>query len=161
MKDEHGWDGAAGTGGPDPAGPAGGTHGGRGPGSAREAPGDGRRSRTGTEGGADQESGGRTGGFADGIRQGLGVLSAFKEALEETIKEARERGDLSPERARTVVQDAVSRARDAAGEARERFDFAPQQEVDDLAARVEELERRVRVLERGSRAGADGGDPGP
>lgn len=32
---------------------------------------------------------------SDGIRQGIGVLSAFKDALEETINEARERGDLS------------------------------------------------------------------
>ncbi len=33
--------------------------------------------------------------MGDGIKQGLGVLSAFKDALEETIQEAGERGDLS------------------------------------------------------------------
>ncbi|MSR19466.1 MAG: hypothetical protein EXR91_00595 [Gemmatimonadetes bacterium] len=34
--------------------------------------------------------------MGDGIKQGLGVLSAFKDALEETIQEARERGVSRP-----------------------------------------------------------------
>ena len=44
---------------------------------------------------------------SDGIKQGIGVLSAFKEALEEPINEARERGDLSTDRAKEVMKDGV------------------------------------------------------
>ena len=47
---------------------------------------------------------------SDGIRQGIGVLSAFKDALEETINEARERGDLSTERAKEVMKSALHKA---------------------------------------------------
>lgn len=102
--------------------------------------GEGRDERAGAAGG------GR--GFSDGIKQGLGVLSAFKEALEETIHDARERGDLSAERAREVVQQAMSRAREAAGEARERLDFATQQDFEELSQRVDELRVRLENLER-------------
>ena len=52
---------------------------------------------------------------SDGIREGLGVLSAFKDALEETIVEARQRGDLSPERAKRALRAAMSRAQEVAG----------------------------------------------
>ena len=46
------------------------------------------------------DSQGRRKSMGDGIKEGLGVLSAFKDALEETIQEARERGDLSTDRAK-------------------------------------------------------------
>lgn len=99
------------------------------------------------EDGAKGSAGGRR-GFQDGFKQGLGVLSAFKEALEETIHDARERGDLSAERAREMVQGAMSRAREAAGEAKERLDFVPQQDFEELSDRVEELRVRLENLER-------------
>ena len=83
----------------------------------------------------------------DGIRQGIGVLSAFKDALEETINEARERGDLSADRAKEVMKGALGRAQAAAAEARERLDFATQAEHDALRETVEELQRRVAALE--------------
>lgn len=81
---------------------------------------------------------------SDGFQRGIGVLSAFKDALEETIAEARERGDLSTDRAREVFKGAVGKAREATSEARERFDFVHQQDFDALARRVSELERQVR-----------------
>jgi len=84
----------------------------------------------------------------EGLKQGLGVLSALKDALEETIAEARERGDLSAERAREAVRTALSRARDAAGEARERLDFATRQELEELRDAVSELKVRLENLER-------------
>ncbi|MDZ7779377.1 MAG: hypothetical protein U5R14_05470 [Gemmatimonadota bacterium] len=84
---------------------------------------------------------------SDGIRQGIGVLSAFKEALEETIQEARDRGDLSTDRAKEVMRDALDRAQAAAGDARERFDFVHQTEVDELRAEVAALRARVDALE--------------
>lgn len=78
--------------------------------------------------------------MGEGIRSGIGVLSAFKDALEETIREARERGDLSAERARQLMREALDKAQSAASGARERLDFAHQ-------AELEELERRVAALE--------------
>lgn len=89
---------------------------------------------------------------SDGIRQGIGVLSAFKEALEETIQEARDRGDLSADRAKQVMKDALERAQGAAGDAKERLDFAHQSEIDALRAEIDTLRARVSALEseRGS-----------
>lgn len=84
---------------------------------------------------------------SDGIKQGIGVLSAFKDALEETISEARERGDLSPERAKDVMKSALHRAQEAAEGARERLDFVSQKEFDALVAAVERLKERVSALE--------------
>lgn len=92
---------------------------------------------------------------SDGIKQGIGVLSAFKDALEETISEARERGDLSPERAKEVMRSALTKAQEAAGEARERLDFVSQKEFDALALRVAALEEKLRGAEGGG-AGAGG-----
>ena len=97
--------------------------------------------------------------MSDGFQKGLGVLSAFKEALEQTISEARERGDLSVDRAREAMKAAAERARDATSDAKERFDFVP-------AADFEALERRVRALETQLGLGTDepaqgsGGDAG-
>jgi polyhydroxyalkanoate synthesis regulator phasin len=85
--------------------------------------------------------------MSDGIRQGIGVLNAFKDALEETIQEARERGDLSPERARAVVNRALDRAQEAAGEARERLDFATRKEFEELRGAVLRLKEQVDGLE--------------
>jgi polyhydroxyalkanoate synthesis regulator phasin len=85
--------------------------------------------------------------IGDGIRQGIGVLSALKDALEETIQEARERGDLSTERAREVLKEALATAQSAAGEARGRLDFAQQGDLEALASAVESIGRRVAVLE--------------
>jgi len=98
----------------------------------------------------DQETGDKKGArekVGDGIRQGIGVLSAFKDALEETIQEARERGDLSTERAKEVMKGALGRAQAAATGARERLDFAHQGDVDALREAVERLAERVSALE--------------
>jgi polyhydroxyalkanoate synthesis regulator phasin len=83
----------------------------------------------------------------DGIRQGIGVLSAFKDALEETIQEARERGDLSTDRAKEVMKGALGRAQAAASGAKERLDFAQQGDVDALREAMDRLMERVSALE--------------
>jgi polyhydroxyalkanoate synthesis regulator phasin len=90
---------------------------------------------------------GKREGIRDGLRQGVGVLSAFKEAIEETIAEARERGDLRPERAKEAMRGALDKAQEAAGTARERFDFVTQKELAQLAETVSDLVRRVAILE--------------
>jgi len=84
---------------------------------------------------------------SDGIKQGIGVLSAFKEALEETINEARERGDLSADRAKGIMKDALERAQSAAEGAKDRLDFVSQKEFDGLAEVVEGIRQRVIAME--------------
>jgi len=98
----------------------------------------------------DRTRAGGSGGIGEGIRSGIGILSAFKDALEETIQEAMQRGDMTPERARQAMQETMTRMQHGFDEARERLDFVPRKEYDtmhaqllDLRARVEELERRT------------------
>jgi polyhydroxyalkanoate synthesis regulator phasin len=86
-------------------------------------------------------------GFGEGIRSGIGVLNAFKEAIEETIQEAVERGDLSPDRAKQAMRDAAKRFQDSVGEAREKLDLVPRREFDELKDEVAELRRRVAALD--------------
>lgn len=83
------------------------------------------------------------------IRATTGILSAFKEAIEETIEEIRERGDLSPERAKEAVRTTMDRAQRAFEETRERFDFVPRREFEALRDRVAALEKRIAELETG------------
>ena len=75
-----------------------------------------------------------------GLDRGKEAFTAFKDALEETFTEAREKGDLPSDRARDLWGKAVDRARDATSDARDRFDFATR-------AEIEALERRVAALE--------------
>jgi polyhydroxyalkanoate synthesis regulator phasin len=90
-------------------------------------------------------------GLGEGIKSGIGILAALKDAVEETIQEAVDRGDLSPERAKDAVQGAMRRAQDALqdtfGDVRERLDVIPRREFDELRAAVAELSRRVDALE--------------
>ena len=103
------------------------------------------------------------GKLSEGIKQGIGILSAFKDALEETIQEARERGDLSADRAKEVMKSALGKAQDAAGSARERLDFVTQSEFAGLESVVTEIRDRVseleaRVLGRSDEGGEEHGD---
>jgi polyhydroxyalkanoate synthesis regulator phasin len=93
------------------------------------------------------EGKGKREGIRDGLRQGVGILSAFKEAIEETIAEARDRGDLKPERAKQAMRGALDKAQEAAGTARDRFDFVTQKDFAQLAETVADLVRRVANLE--------------
>jgi len=97
---------------------------------------------------------------SSGIRDGLGMLSAFKDALEETLQEARDRGDLSADKAKEVMKDALGKAQNAAGDARDRLDLVSQKEFDGLSAVVDSIRDRVSALEEHFRPAADGeGDP--
>jgi polyhydroxyalkanoate synthesis regulator phasin len=89
----------------------------------------------------------KTGGIRDGIDKGLGMLSAFKEAIDETITEARERGDLSQDRAKEIMRDALDRAQEAADGAREKFDFATRKQVDGLRGEMDAMGARIRRIE--------------
>ena len=105
--------------------------------------------------------------MGDGIKEGLGVLSAFRDALEETIQEARDRGDLSTDRAKEVMKETLGRAQTAAAEARGRLDFATQAEletvksaVDAMQDRLKELEQSVFGASKATAAGENPADPG-
>ncbi|MGI9625789.1 MAG: hypothetical protein ACR2QM_03055 [Longimicrobiales bacterium] len=89
------------------------------------------------EGGADE------GRFKRGWGRGVSFLSAFKEAIDETLEEAKERGDLNPERAKDMVRSALDRAQEAAGEAKSRLEFVPRKDFEALEARVAALESRL------------------
>lgn len=99
---------------------------------------------------------GRGAAIKGGIRQGLSMLSAMKDAIEETLKEAKERGDLTPERAKEVMRSTLEKAQEKAGEAREALDFVKQKEFEVLKKVVEQIEMRVTEIERGE--GAEGGE---
>ena len=58
-------------------------------------------------------------GIRDGLKAGIGILAALKDAFEETIDEMRERGDISPERAKEAVRSTMQRAQEAMGDARD------------------------------------------
>lgn len=123
---------------------------------------------TGANGSGDDAGGGPKSGksrMKDGFRDGLGVLSAFKDALEETIHEARERGDLSADRAKDVLKDTLDKAQTAAEGARERLDFSTQGEMESMQAAVADIRERLAALEESvfgaaKDAGGAGNDPG-
>ncbi len=98
--------------------------------------------------------------ISGGIRQGIGVLSALKDALEETINEARERGDLSQDRVKEVFRQGLGKAQERAEEARIRFDFVTQREFESLREIVEDLKGRVGRLEGEGPVGGGGDPPG-
>lgn len=92
--------------------------------------------------------------IGEGIRSGIGVLTAFKEAIEESIQEANARGDLSPDRAKQFLGDALHRAQDAVGEVREKLEWVPRKEFEALQAEVAELRRRLDELDGGASSDA-------
>ena len=94
----------------------------------------------------------------EGIRAGIGILSALKDAVEETVDDMLERGELSPERAREAVRTTMDRAQTTFDEARTRIDFVPRREFEALQAEVTELRRRVDALGSQGGAGASGSD---
>lgn len=102
-----------------------------------------------------QGGGRRLPSIGEGLRSGIGVLTAFKEAIEETIQEAGSRGDLSPERAKHFLGDALHRAQETVGDVRDRLDWVPRREFEAVLREVEELQRRVDALEGKTRTGDD------
>lgn len=109
----------------------------------------------------------------EGIRAGIGILGALKDAIEETVQDMLDRGELSEQRARETVRTTMERAQAAFDDARMRLDFVPRREFEELRAEVEAL--RARVDEHAAAAGAhhdhgsgsepaggaDAGDAGP
>lgn len=90
------------------------------------------------------------GGVREGLRNSVGLLVAFKEAVQETLEEARDRGDFSTEKARALVQEAAQKVQHSVEEAREKLDLVPRKEFDDLKAEVAALRGRIAQLESGT-----------
>jgi len=99
------------------------------------------------EAGSKKDEGGAE-GIKGGIRQGLGMLAAMKDAIEETLKEAKEHGNLTPERAKDVMRSTLEKAQEKAGEARDALDFVKQKEFEALKELVERLDARVADIEQ-------------
>lgn len=83
-------------------------------------------------------------------------MTAFKEAVEETVQEAVDRGDLSPERAREAMQGAAERLQASIDEARDRFDVVPRREFEALRDEVADLRARISRLENTDGAASAG-----
>lgn len=101
------------------------------------------------------------GGIGEGIRTGMGILSALKETIEETLEDAVKRGDLTPDHARQALRDAAGRIQETFDEARTRLDFVPRREFDELRAELAQLRDRLSSLELEARGGAEGAAPSP
>jgi polyhydroxyalkanoate synthesis regulator phasin len=97
---------------------------------------------------SDEQPKGRA-SIGEGLRAGIGILTAFKEAIEETIDEAVAANDLRPDRAKEALSGALGRAGEVIGDVRERLDVVPRREFDALRAEVEELRRRLDRLDGG------------
>jgi polyhydroxyalkanoate synthesis regulator phasin len=105
----------------------------------------------------------------EGIRAGIGILSALKDAIEETVQDMTDRGELSQDRAREAVRTTMDRAQSAFDDARVRLDFVPRREFEALKAEVADLRARLGRHETthsgpepsGSRSGTQAGtEPG-
>ncbi len=90
-------------------------------------------------------------GIRDGFKAGIGILAALKDAIEETIDEMRERGELSPERAKEAVRSTMARAQEAIGDVRDKLDTVSRKEFDALKDEVGELRTRLAAHEGGTK----------
>jgi hypothetical protein len=79
----------------------------------------------------------------EGLRAGIGILSALKDAIEETVQDMADRGELSEDRAREAVRTTMARVQSAFDDARVRFDFVPRREFEALKAEVADMRSRL------------------
>lgn len=77
--------------------------------------------------------------FREGVRAVTGILGALRDAVEQTFDDLKEKGDLSPERAREAARETMRRAQEAVEDVRERLEFVPRREFDALKDEVANL----------------------
>jgi polyhydroxyalkanoate synthesis regulator phasin len=81
--------------------------------------------------------------FREGVRAVTGILGALRDAVEQTFEELKEKGDLSPERAKEAARETMRRAQEAVEEVRERLEFVPRREFEELRAQVAGLKQEL------------------
>lgn len=86
-------------------------------------------------------------GIKEGVRAVTGILAALRDAIEETIGDIKERGDLDPDRVKQAAKDTMHRAEGAFEDMKERVDFVARKDFEALRAEVEALRARVATLE--------------
>jgi polyhydroxyalkanoate synthesis regulator phasin len=101
---------------------------------------------------------------------GVGAAAFTKDRVQELVEEFVRRGQLSSEEGREMVDKLVARSRDEARSAMKKADsslhgalrdmgLSTKREVEDLEARIRQLEHRISLLE-GNPAGTDAGPGG-
>jgi polyhydroxyalkanoate synthesis regulator phasin len=86
-------------------------------------------------------------GIKEGVRAVTGILAALRDAIEETIGDIKERGDLDPDRVKQAAKDTMHRAEGAFEDMKERVDFVARKDFEALRAELEALRTRVANLE--------------
>ena len=94
-------------------------------------------------------------GIKEGVRAITGFLAALKDAIDETIRDVRDSGDLDPDRAKQAMKSTMKRAADAVDNVADRIDFATRKDLDTMRQELEALRARVTDLETKT-----GGGPG-
>lgn len=103
------------------------------------------------------------------LDRGLGALEALREAFTESVEEARERGDLTTDRARELLNRSFERAREAARSggddapvepppAEGRTDAVSRAEFEELLRRIERVEASLGLRSEADANAAPEGD---
>ena len=98
--------------------------------------------------------------FREGVRAVTGVLGALRDAVEQTFEELKEKGDLSPERAKEAARETMRRAQEAVEEVRERLEFVPRREFEELRSQVAAMRQELDTLRAEAVDQSHGGDTG-
>jgi polyhydroxyalkanoate synthesis regulator phasin len=93
-------------------------------------------------------------GIKEGVRAITGFLAALKDAIEETIRDVRDTGDLDPNRAKEAMKSTMKRAQEAVDNVADRLDVISRKEFEALREEVAALRLRVTDLE--NRPGGSG-----
>lgn len=92
--------------------------------------------------------------------RGLGAIHALREAFNESIEEARDRGELSTDRAKEILTRTFDRARAKEGGAEPSSEKTPSGGEPVSRADFEMLQSRIERLEAALGLGRDGPGPG-
>ena len=98
---------------------------------------------------------------------GMGAAALTKDRIQELVEELVSKGQMNAEEGREVVERLVARSREEAKAALKKADaslhnayrglgLGSRQDLEDLALRIEQLERRVRLLEEQADANGEG-----